>query len=810
MKLAVIFLLSALFPAHAFTPAVNLIEPRGGQIGTELEIKFLGERLFEPQEVILFQPGITVKSLEKTDDKQTKALIVIAPDAPLGEHLMRLRCKNGVSYLRTFWVGQFPTVYEARREDGKKDLNDDFDNPQKIDLNVTVQGVADNEDVDYYRVTCKKGQRLSVEIEGMRLGRVLFDPYVAILDAKRFELAASDDSPLLKRDASTSIIVPEDGDYTILIRESAYQGSGACQYRAHIGTFPRPTAVYPPGGKPGEVVEFTFIGDPNGEIKKQETLPAQDDEIFAESDNLRAPSGNQIRVNELNYLNENEPNNRAKEANPRENPPAVPIAFHGRISEKGDVDFFRFAAKKGQNLRAQVFARDLRSPLDSVIVVKQLSDNKTLGRNDDATQGTPDSLLDFQIPEDGEYLINIRDQLARFGSDFTYRIEIFEKKPALSLSLPYAVRNESQREKVIVVPRGNRLAIVPNISRQNIGCDIVFEAPSLPAGISATAHPVPRSVSNFPILFEAQADAPIAGGKYHFHIKDPESGLTGPFVEDIHHIELNNAGTFHSTHHQDITVAVIEEAPFHIELQSPPVPLVQNGTMNLKITATRQAGFDEKITLVLPWKPPGIGAPNSIEIPKGQNEAVMTIDAKADAPLGEWPLVITASANTPRGPVQLSSGFAAVRVVEPYLKLNLQLAATQPGKNTNLVADIEKLKDFSGEAEIKLIALPHGVTTEIAKITQTSSQVSFPLEVKDDAAKGKHAGLFCEVIITENGHPILHKLGQGGTLRIDPPPPAPKNPETEAKAEVAKNDQPAKAPDEKPLSRLEQLRQQAK
>ena len=37
-------------------------------------------------------------------------------------------------------------------------------------MNVTVNGVADNEDVDYYVVQAKKGERISVEVEGLRLG----------------------------------------------------------------------------------------------------------------------------------------------------------------------------------------------------------------------------------------------------------------------------------------------------------------------------------------------------------------------------------------------------------------------------------------------------------------------------------------------------------------------------------------------------------------------------------------------------------------------------------------------------------------
>ena len=55
--------------------------------------------------------------------------------------------------------------------------------------------------------------------------------------------AASDDAPLLKQDCAASIVVPADGTYVIQVRESAYAGNGACQYRLHVGTFPRPTAV---------------------------------------------------------------------------------------------------------------------------------------------------------------------------------------------------------------------------------------------------------------------------------------------------------------------------------------------------------------------------------------------------------------------------------------------------------------------------------------------------------------------------------------------------------------------------------------
>ena len=114
-------------------------------------------------------------------------------------------------------------------------------------MNVTVTGVADNEDVDYFVVDAKKGERISAEVEGLRLGISEFDPYVAILNAKRFELGVSDDAALVWRDGFTSIIAPEDGKYIIQVRESAYAGNGGCIYRLHVGNFPRATAIMPAG-----------------------------------------------------------------------------------------------------------------------------------------------------------------------------------------------------------------------------------------------------------------------------------------------------------------------------------------------------------------------------------------------------------------------------------------------------------------------------------------------------------------------------------------------------------------------------------
>ena len=802
-----LFLFSSIL-AHSFSPELSRVEPRGGKLGSEIQIQLYGNRLKETQELLLYHKGLTVKSLTPSEDgKSVKAVIAIAPDAPLGEHPMRLRCKDGLTYMRTFWVGQFPTVMEARSEDKKRDLNNTFKKPQKIDLNVTVQGVADREDDDYYQVQCKKGQRLSVEVEAMRLGRVMFDPYVAILDENRFELAVNDDSPLLKRDCAASIIVPEDGPYTVVVRESSYEGSTASQYRIHIGNFPRPRAIFPPAAKPGEEIEFTFIGDAKGDLKKKIKVGNHPFSAFIEDGGLSSPSGNSVHISPLDYLSETEPNENFKQAYPLTNPPSAPIAFHGILSSNNDKDWFRFQAKKGEKLRFQILARQLRSPLDSLISIRQATDNKYLIANDDQTGGIPDSRLDYEIPADGEYVLEVRDQLKRGGPDFVYRVEIQNRAPSISATLPKADRVDTQKHKMIQIPRGNRLAIVPNIVRSNIGCDIDFHAPNLPEGIVSKSYTVPRSLSSFPILFEAKSDAPVKGGLYSFEIEDPKTKLKGPFTEKISHLYVNNQGDYHITNTEKLSIAIIEEAPFHLELFAPPVPLVRNGTMTLKITANRANDFNKKIKVKLPWKPPGIGAPNEVEIPEGKNEVSLTLNANNDAPINDWKILVTGESITQKGTVRVSSQFADLKTSEPFVNLTIAMAATNPGKNTNVVASVDHLEPFTGEARVILQALPHGVKSNEKMITTTSAEVTFPLEVANDAHKGKHANLFCQVIITKDGHPIPHNVGQGGTLRIDPPPPAPKK-KIEAKATPVKTEQ--KVAPKKPLSRLEQLRQSQK
>ena len=218
-------------------------------------------------------------------DNHVKATLKIDADCPLGLHDLRLRTATGLSEIRTFSVGAYKEVSEV-------EPNDDFTKPQPIPFGSVVNGVANTEDVDYYAFEAKKGDRITAEVEGARLGITTFDPYVAIMDAKRFELASSDDAALIWQDGFASVVAPADGTYIVQVRESAYAGNGNCLYRLHVGNFPRPTATIPAGGKFGESIDVKLVGDVLGDQTIKVALPpglTRDFGIVARDDSRNCP-----------------------------------------------------------------------------------------------------------------------------------------------------------------------------------------------------------------------------------------------------------------------------------------------------------------------------------------------------------------------------------------------------------------------------------------------------------------------------------------------------------------------------------------
>ncbi len=124
-------------------------------------------------------------------------------------------------------------------------------------------------------------------------------------------------------------------------------------------------------------------------------------------------------------------------AQPRGSAPTDPIAItlpatlNGQIMP-GGADRYRFSARKGQRLVVAVSARTLLPFISDAVpgwfqaaVTLFDSGGRELQYADDY-RFHPDPVLYYEIPDDGEYLLEIKDALYRGREDFVYRVAIGE------------------------------------------------------------------------------------------------------------------------------------------------------------------------------------------------------------------------------------------------------------------------------------------------------------------------------------------------------------------------------------------------
>ena len=657
-------------------------------------------------------------------------------------------------------MGLYPVVQE-------KEPNSDFKTPQPIQLNQTIAGVIENEDIDYFSVQLKKGQRLTAEVEGIRLGVTLFDPYIAIMDTNRFELAACDDSALGLQDPFLQFSAPKDGTYIIQLREAAYGGDNKCFYRLHVGNFPRPKTVFPMGGMVGQELSLKFLGDISGPIAQSLKLPSEIEAklpLYAQQNNLMAPTPNFIRVSSFPNVMEVEPNEDQKTATAATID--LPLAFNGIIDKAGDYDTFKFKAKKGQNLDIGVYARRLRSPLDSVLTVTDAK-GKQIANNDDSAG--PDSYARVAIPEDGDYFVRIRDHLRGGGPEYTYRIEITPATPVLTITVPQAVQN-SQERQAIAIPRGNRMGTVIRATRSNFSGDVAITAENLPKGVKAECEPMAANAEIIPVIFEAAADAPVGGKLADFSAKptDAKIDVKGEFEQTIDLVTGGNNTPYYQAHVDKLALAVAEEAPFKLTLVEPKAPLVQNGSMDLKVKVERKAGFTGPITIRMLFNPPGTNAAAQANIPANKDEATLAINASGGAPIRSWKIAVLGSADI-KGQTWVSTQLAKLQIAEPFLSAKFDIASIEQGKSGKVVCKLEQKTKFDGKAKIELRGLPAGVTANPAskEITASDTEVTFDVSTSAKSPAGQHKNLLCQVTIMKDGEPIIQNVGQGGILRID-------------------------------------------
>jgi len=797
--------------ANAAQPIVSRLEPLGVVRGEATKVTLHGVRLSDAVSVLFDRPGLTVADVKPLDGTKVEMTITADANADPGLYPLQLVTKSGISNLRLIGVGAMPVVKEV-------EPNNDFDTAQKIELNRTIEGLIKFEDIDYFSVDLAEGQTIHAEAEGIRLSYSLnnqiFDPYIAVLDEGKFEVASSDDSSLLQQDALLAFKAPKTGTYRIVIRDSSFSGHDQAHYRLHVGTFPRPIAVVPAGQKPGELLTATLVhltgnGNEMMTTQAQVQLPSEAVDNFpvvTKSDTGVSPSPNWIRVNELPVTVETEPNNELAKATPTTaiSPDQPGGAYCGIIESPGDIDCYVIDCKKGQKILVRAFARDtLRSPLDSVLNIYGPKNNSIAG-NDDAA-GKPDSFIEFTAAEDGPHKVRITDSLGRGGPAFAYRVEATAAKPKLTLDRRELVRDEAV---AVPVPRGGNMAIVVTAKRENFGGELKVDLADLPPGVTATAFPMRADRAEVPIILTAAADAPEGASLVRVigTNADPNLPVTGELFTRHRLMLGQNRVDMWGYDSKRVAVSVANAAPFTIILEQPGTPILRSGNKDFKVSITRNEGFDGEVLLSTLYTPPGIAVNNGRKIEKGKNEVLVPVTANGGAGIAVWPMAMVARFNTAEGQFQMVTPPIQLEVQDVLFKFAFPRIAAEQGTESSIAVGVEVLRPFTGTCDVQLVGMPAGVTSLAATqpVTAETTSVTFPLTIAKDAKVGTHKVLHCVATVRGDAGEMIQTTGVG-ELRIDAPlPPKVAAPATPAPAAAP----PAEAkPVAKPLSRLEQLRQ---
>ena len=776
-------------------PTVSLITPPGLQRGTEVELLITGARIADAKELLFYEPGIEVTSLVAEGDNQVKVKLKAAPDCQPGLHSMRVVTETGISNVRYFGVSPLTEANET-------EPNSDFTTPQPAAMNTTINGVVTNEDVDYYVVELAEGQKITCELEGIRLGTEMFDPFVAILDEKRFEVARSDDAPLLQQDCVCSMKAPRAGKYIIEVRESSFGGNERCQYRLHVGDFPRPLAIIPSGGRPGEKIEATIVDVSGDTWKESIQLPTEvgNFEYVSQHDGKSAPSGNRLRVIDLANTNEVEP----------DNDPATlvavdsPAAFNGILQSAGDVDWFKIKGKKDQQLDFTVYGRRvLRSPLDSWLEIHKVGGG-LLAANDDV--GGPDSVQTFKFPEDGEYLVAVRDQLKEGSPFHAYRIEVAPAQLGLDLTFDELDRYSPT---LLEIPQGSRMAVILRANRRNFGGELGLRMENAPAGTELTTPKVTATDSFIPMLIRAAADAPIDGALTSLIGETLPDGahVKGGFSQRTMLVRGQNNIDMWGHDANRMALAVTKAIPFDIEVIQPTVPLVTNGSSSLVVKAKRKEGYKEPIGLRLLYAPGGVSASGSVAIPADKDEVEIPITANGKPAFGQYPITVLARAKSVNANVWIASEFINLEVTDSFFDYQFSKAVAELGTTSSISVGLTVKRPPEGEAEFEIVGLPAGVSSSapIVKLAGEMKQLDFPIQMGPDARVGNFKTLVMKATIKRPSGVIVQTQGTG-ELTLTPPAPVPVVVAAAPIPVVAPVAAPVAAPP-KPLSRLEQLRQ---
>jgi hypothetical protein len=441
-------------------------------------------------------------------------------------------------------------------------------------------------------------------------------------------------------------------------------------------------SVFPPGGKPGAEIDltlsgkfepwpcalwfsekgFTFTPDPKkpgaGKLKIDGSVPAGPVLVRAHNpEGATAPLlfivGNQTE------LIEEEKDNSTLSAAAALDRAKLPFVVNGTLSTGGELDAYRIALEKGETLHVRVEAYGLRSMVDPAIHLHDPSGHRLALVHDGPSNLDP--VLSFTAESKGDYVISLAGfshppaaSVAYTGAkNAHYRLSLALKReqiparllpadpgpdaaapdlvPGKPLAATLKDKGKPNRHPV-KVKKGDKLLV--RVEGRSLGFPIDPVLRILkPDGSEIRKEDDSNKTSDPEYLWTAAED-----GQFTLEVSD-RFGRAGSEMR----YRLSAGPTT-----PDFTVTM-DKAQYAMERGKP---------VELKATVARLLGHTGELSLSLSGLPAGIALKEPVKIAEKGTEAVLKLEAKADAPGFSGPIRVIAKETKAGKPLEKTAAFS--------------------------------------------------------------------------------------------------------------------------------------------------------
>jgi hypothetical protein len=168
----------------------------------------------------------------------------------------------------------------------------------------------------------------------------------------------------------------------------------------------------------------------------------------------------------------------------------MPRIINGCISAPGDKDVFRIEGRAGDTVVAEVFARRMGSPIDSLLRLIDTS-GRVVALNDDRDDPEAglfthhaDSYISAKLPATGRYFVQLSDAQGHGGADYRYCLRVGPQQPDFALRVTPSNLN---------MPAGRAVcATVYAIRKDGFDGDIQVALKNAPPGFTLSGAVIPK------------------------------------------------------------------------------------------------------------------------------------------------------------------------------------------------------------------------------------------------------------------------------------------------------------------------------